>query len=190
MSPYLASSLRVVNNVVTEIRNYDSLNELSETLEEDISFCKNAIGDYRERLGSILRKNEATNGDNECFKALSGLQNGSKETKNNRNNKSKGKSKKKGAKSGWIQFKGIMLSMANHGEAQILFDISEDLKGKIAQLEKIRDAIEDLKRLGLEENIIYITYMHEGIPEKIVLHKKNGDNINKRFKFMAKISQP
>lgn len=174
--------------MVTEIRNFYSLKELSESLEEEISFCKTAGEEYGERLGAILRDNEATNGEEDWFKELSGLQKAPKESK--RKGKSKGKGKKKGAKSGWIQFKDIMLSTENNGEAQILFAAIEDLKGNVNKLEKIREDIEDLKRLGLGENIIYIAYLHEGIPEKIVLHKKNGDEVEKKFEFRATISIP
>lgn len=175
----------MVNDLVTEIRNFYSLKELSESLEEEIRFCKTASEQYGERLGTILRDNEATHGEEDWFKKLSGLQKAPKENKSK--GKSKGKGKKKGKKSGWIQFKDIMLSTENHGEAQILFGAIEDLKGKVTQLEKIRGDIEDLKRLGLGENIIYIAYLNEGIPEKIVMHKKNGDESGKKFEFMGTI---
>ena len=117
---------------------------------------------------------------------MSGLQKAPKENKSK--GKSKGKGKKKGAKSGWIQFKEVMLSKEEYGEAQILFDAIEALKSRIAQLEKVYETIEDLKRLGLGENIVYITYLREGIPEKIVLNKKNGDEFGKKFEFLATIS--
>jgi hypothetical protein len=81
-----------------------------------------------------------------------------------------------------------MLSKESHGEAQILFDAVEEIKTKITQLEKVREDIEDLKRLGLGEDIIYITYIHEEIPEKIVLYKRNGDNEHSKFQFNGKIS--
>lgn len=175
----------MVNKVVTEIRNFHSLKELSETLEEEISFCKTAAEEYGQRLGSLLREMETTHRDEEWFKEVSGLQTASKEGKS----KSKGK-KKKGSKSGWIQFKDIMLSIEEQGEAQVLFDAIEDIKNRINQLEKIKEDIEDLKRLGLGENIIYITYLHEGVPEKIVLHKKNGEDMEKKFEFIATFSIP
>lgn len=175
----------MVNNVVTEIRNFDSLKELSESLEEEIGFYKTAGEEYGQRLGSLLREMETTHGDEEWFKEVSGLQTASKEDKS----KSKGK-KKKGSKSGWIQFKDIMLSTEEHGEAQILFDAIETIKNRVNQLEKIRDDIEDLKRLGLGEDTIYIVYLHEGVPEKIVLQKKDGDGMGKKFEFAATFSIP
>ena len=172
--------------MVTEIRYLYSLKALSENLEEEISFSKTAAEEYGQRLGSLLREKETTHGDEDWFKELSGLQKAPKENKSK--GKSKGKGKKKGAKSGWIQFKEIMLSKEEYGEAQILFDAIEALKSRIAQLEKVYETIEDLKRLGLGENIVYITYLHEGIPEKIVLNKKNGDEFGKKFEFLATIS--
>jgi hypothetical protein len=173
-----------VNGVVTEIRYFYSLKELSENLEEEISFCKTASEEYGQRLGSLLREKETTHGDEDWFKEVSGLQKTSKE------GKSKGKGKKKGAKSGWIQFKDIMISKEEYGEAQILFEAIEDLKSKITQLEKVKKEIEDLKRLGLGENIVYITYLREGIPEKIVLNKKKGEEFGKKFEFLATFSLP
>jgi hypothetical protein len=171
-----------VNDVVTEIRYFYSLKELSENLEEEISFCKTATEEYGQRLGSLLREKETTHGNEDWFKELSGLQKAPKE------NKSKGKGKKKGGKAGWIQFKDIMISKEEYGEAQILFDAMEDLKSKITELEKVKENIEDLKRLRLGENIVYITYLREGIPEKIVLNKKNGEEFGKKFEFLATIS--
>jgi len=176
----------VVKYLVTEIRNFHSLRELSESLEEEISFCKASSEEYGERLGNILRENKESHGDEEWFKALAGLQGSGKDAKSS--SKKKGKKGKKRRKSGWIPFKDIMLSKESHGEAQILFDAVEEIKTKITQLKKVREDIEDLKRLGLGDDIIYITYMHEDIPEKIVLYKKNGDDKHSKFEFNGKIS--
>jgi uncharacterized sporulation protein YeaH/YhbH (DUF444 family) len=173
-----------VNDVVTEIRYFHSLKELSENLEEEISFCKTAAEEYGQRLGSLLREKKTAHGDEDWFKEVSGLQKAPQENKS----KDKGKGKKKGGKAGWIQFKDIMLSKEEYGEAQILFDAVEDLKSRITQLEKVKENVEDLKRLGLGENIVYITYLREGIPKKIVLNKKNGEEFGKKFEFLATIS--
>jgi len=177
-----------VKYLVTEIRNFHSLRELSESLEEEISFFKASSEEYGERLGNILRENKENHGDEDWFKALSSLQGAGKDAKSSGKKKGKGKKGKKRRKSGWIPFKDIMLSKESHGEAQILFDAVEEIKTKITQLEKVREDIEDLKRLGLGEDIIYITYIHEEIPEKIVLYKKNGNGKHSKFQFNGKIS--
>ncbi|MGD2066077.1 MAG: hypothetical protein PVI43_02765 [Candidatus Bathyarchaeota archaeon] len=168
--------------MVTEIRNFYSLRDLSEELEEQISFYKYLSDEYGQRLGSLLREKAETDGDKEWFKELSGFQNASGDSK------SKGKGKKKGKKAGWVQFKDLMLSTEDYGEAQILFDAIEEIRDKVVQLEKILGNIEDLKRLGLGENIVYIAYLNEGVPEKIVLNKEPGDEFGKKFEFLAKIS--
>jgi hypothetical protein len=184
----------MVNDVVTEIQYFYSLKDLSGNLECTISFCKNACEEYGQRLGSLLREKESTHGDEEWFKQLSGLQNAPNEGKSKGKSKSKDKGKGKGkgkkgkGETGWIQFKDIMISKEEFGESQILFEAVEHLKNKVNQLEKVKEEIEDLKRLGLGENIIYITYLREGVPEKIVLTKKSGDDFGKKFEFAATLS--
>lgn len=168
--------------MVTEIRNFYSLRELSDDLEEQIRFYKSLSDEYGQRLGSLLREKAETDGDKEWFKELSGFQNASGDSN------SKGKGKKKGKKAGWVRFKDLMLSTEDYGEAQILFDAIEEIRGKVVRLEKILENIEDLKRLGIGENIIYIAYLHEGVPEKIVLNKDPGEEFGKKFEFLARIS--
>ena len=168
--------------MVTEIRNFYSLKELIESLEEEVSFYKSVGEEYGERLGDLLREKEETDGDKEWFKEMAGFQQTSADSK------SKGKGKKKGKKAGWVQFKDLMLSTEDYGEAQILFNAIEEIKGKVTQLENVMENVEDLKRLGLGEKIIYVTYLHEGVPEKIVLQKVNGNEFGKKFAFAAKLT--
>ena len=169
-----------MNNVVTEIRSFYSLKELSESLEEEIDFYKAAVDEYSQRLGSFLREMKATHGNEEWFKKLSDLQ------KISKGGKSKGK--KKAGSSGWFEFKEIMLSTEEQGEAQILFEAIEEINSKVTRLEKIRDTVEDLKRLGLGEDILYITYVHDEVPERIVLRKKGGKEAGEKFEFMTTFS--
>jgi hypothetical protein len=167
--------------VVTEIRSFYSLKELSESLEEEIDFYKAAADEYSQRLGSFLREMEATHGNEEWFKKLSDLQ------KTSKRGKSKGKNKKAGS-SGWIEFEEMMLSTEEQGEAQILFDAIEEINSKVTRLLKIRDTVEDLKRLGLGEDILYVTYVRDEVPERIVLRKKGGKEAGEKFEFMTTFS--
>ena len=168
--------------MVTEIRSFYSLKELSESLEEEIDSYKAVVEEYNQRLGSLLREMEATHGNEEWFKKISALQKSSKKVK------SKGKEKKAGSSSSWVVFKDIMLSKDEQGEAQILFEAIEELNNKVTRLVKIKDTIEDLKRLGLGEDILYLAYVHDDIPEKIVLHKRGEEKISEKFEFIAAFS--
>lgn len=167
--------------MVTEIRNFYSLKELSESLEKEIDFYKAMVEEYSQRLGSLLREMEATHGNEEWFKKLSTLQ------KTSKGGKGKGEKKKAGS-SGWVGFKDIMLSTEEQGEVHILFEAIEAINNKIARLAKTRDTVEDLKRLGLGEDVLYITYMHDEVPERIVLLKKDGKEIREKFEFMTTFS--
>ena len=164
--------------MVTEIRGFYSLKELSESLEEEINSYKAVVEEYSQRLGSFLREMEATHGNEEWFKKLSALQKSPK--------KEKGKGKKSDL-SDWIAFKDIMLSKDEQGEAQMLFEAIEEINDKITRLTKTKETIEELKRLGLGEDILYVAYLRDEVPERIVLRKK-GEKGAEKFEFVATFS--
>jgi len=165
--------------LVTEIRSFYSLKELSESLEGEINSYKAVVEEYSQRLGSFLREMEAAHGNEEWFKKLSALQKSPK--------KEKGKGKKPGL-SNWIAFKDIMLSKDEQGEAQILFEAIEEINNKITQLIKTKETLEDLKRLGLGEDILYVAYMRDEVPERIVLRKREEKETTEKFEFVATFS--
>ena len=167
--------------MVTEIRSFYSLKELSESLEGEINSYKAVVEEYSQRLGSFLREMGTAHGNEEWFKKLSALQKTSKE------GKSKGKKKKTEAPS-WVEFKDIMVSTEEQGEALILFEAIEEINSKVSRLGKIRDTVEDLKRLGLGEDILYITYVHDEVPERVVLRKRGEKGTAEKFEFMATFS--
>jgi len=166
--------------LVTEIRSFYSLKELSESLEEEIDSYKAVVEEYRQRLGSFLREMEAAHGNEEWFKKLAALQKSSK--------KEKGKGKKKSGLSDWITFKDIMLSKDEQGEAQMLFEAIEEINDKIARLVKTKETIEDLRKLGLGEDILYVAYMRDEVPERIVLRKRGEKETAEKFEFVATFS--
>ncbi len=168
----------MLGNLVTEIRNFYSLKELSESVEDEINSYKTAVEEYSQRLGFFLRELEATHGDQEWFKEISALQKSSKKEK------SKGKKKS----SSWTTFKDIMLSADKQGEAEMLFEVIEEMNRKIMKLEKFRDTIEDLKKFGLGKDILYVTYVRDEIPEKLVLRKKGEKEMGEKFEFIAEFS--
>jgi hypothetical protein len=167
----------MLGNLVTEIRNFYSLKELSESVEDEINSYKAAVEEYSQRLGFFLRELETTHGDEDWFKEISALQKSSK--------KEKSKSKKKS--SSWTKFKDIMLSTDNQGEAEMFFEVIEEINKKIMRLGKFRDTIEDLKKFGLGKDIRYVTYVRDEIPEKLVLRKK-GEKAGEKFEFIAEFS--
>jgi len=171
----------------TEIRTFYSLKELDEAINEQIEFYKSLVEDYSQWLGQFLRDYEETYGDEEWFKKLAAL---GKTVKTEKKTKKKAEKKRKGASSSshWIAFREIMLSASDQGEAEILFEAIEKINEKIEQLEKIKAAVEDLEKVGLGREILYITYINDGVPEKIVLKHKRGEEFAEKFKFIADFS--
>jgi hypothetical protein len=53
----------------------------------------------------------------------------------------------------------------------------------------VRESIEQLEKYGLGRNIVYLTYIREGIPEKIVFRPKKGAELEK-FRFVTEFSIP
>jgi len=88
----------------------------------------------------------------------------------------------------WVEFKDLALSADNLGEAEILFEAIEELKTKIGKLEKAKNSIVDLERYGLGKELLYITYIHDGVPEKLVFKPKNSTNAKEKFEFIADFS--
>ncbi len=176
-------------NLATEIRSFYSLKELSEIIDEEIEQYESLVDEYSQWLGSFLRDSEATHGNEEWFKKLFNLQKSLKTSKKRGEKQVKRKSEKLGFSSDiWIAFKDIKLCASKQGEAEILFEAIEKINLKIGKLVKVKDSIEDLKKFGLSKGILYIAYVNDGIPEKIVLRYKGEDELSEKFQYIAEFS--
>ncbi len=81
-----------------------------------------------------------------------------------------------------------MLSASERSEAEILFEAVEEINGKIERLEKVKDSVAELEKSRLGQDIIYITYICDGVPEKIVLRHKKDQEFSKKFQYIADFS--
>lgn len=169
--------------MVTEIRSFYSLKELRDNILEEINQYQAMKEEYSQWLGSFLRTAETSHGKEEWFKQMTLLQKTLKSGKGK-----KEKPKKQTTSTEWIPYRDIALSTSEQGEAEILFEAIEEIDKKIEQLEKAKTTIEELEKTGLGKNILYITYLRDGIPQKIVLHYKKGEEIAEKFQFAIKFS--
>jgi glutamate mutase epsilon subunit len=176
-----------LGNVVTEIRSFYSIKEIRETLEEEIEQYKSIADEYSQWLGSFLRDSESTQEKEEWAKKIATLQK-MKPKEKTKPTKKGGKSKKTPASMDWIQFKEIMLSASEQSEAEILFDAIEDINRKIERLGKVKDSVEQLEKSGLGKDVTYITYICDGVPEKIVLRHREDREFSKKFQYLADFS--
>jgi len=170
----------------TEIRSFYSLHDLRENVEENIVQFKALGEEYSQWLGSLLRDLESTHSNEEWFKSVSALERYAKKGGGRKEGEKKGRKEK--AMAEWVVVKGVMLNSSDQGEVEILFDAIEEIKRKIEQLTKVKEAVEDLERLALGKEIIYVTYVHDGVPEKIVLRHKRGGEVSEKFTYIADFS--
>jgi hypothetical protein len=173
-----------LNGFLTEIRTFYSLKEIREKIEEETNQYKLLLEDYSQWLGSLLRNPESSK-NQEWAKKTAELQ---KVLRVGSRKSNKKEEKKAGASTEWVQFKEITISADDFGEVEILFEAIEELKNKIARLEKTKNSLIDLERYGLGKELLYIAYVHDGVPEKIVFKPKKGFETKEKFEFTADFS--
>jgi len=153
-------------------------------VEAGISQNKLLLEDYSQWLGSLLRNPESSK-NQEQTKKIAELQ---KVLRAGGRKGSRKEEKKTGISTEWVQFKDIMLSADALGEAEVLFEAIEELKNKIDKLEKAKNSIIDLERYGLGKELLYISFIRDGVPEKIVFKPKKGFGVPEKFEFEADFS--
>lgn len=180
----------MLESLTTEIRSFYSLRDMRESLEKEIAQYEAVVDEYSQWLGSFLRDMEASHSSDEWFKKLVANQKSLQAKPRTQSAKEgRGEKGKKGkVSSEWITFKDVMLSASEQGEAEILFDAIEEINRKMMQLSKVKGTIENMEKSALGKDIIYIAYIHNGIPEKIVLRHKRDKEFAEKFKFIADFS--
>jgi hypothetical protein len=153
-------------------------------VEAGISQYKLLLEDYSQWLGSLLR-NPETAKNQEQMKKFAELQ---KVLRAGGRKGGRKEEKKVGVSTEWVQFKDVMLSADALGEAEVLFEAIEELKSKIDKLERAKNSLIDLERYGLGKELLFIAFIRDGVPEKIVFKPKKGFGVPEKFEFEADFS--
>ncbi len=172
----------MTGRLVTEIVSFRSLHELTSMIEAEISYYTSRRDEYSEQLGNFLREAEEKYGDEDWFKQLSldRLGKGGGKQKKKKGEKKKGK--KEGEPEGWVPFKGTLISSSIQGEAEIMFDAIEGVAAKLEELEEAKESMEDLKNVGLGNDVEYICFLKDGVVKKIVIKSTETEEAEK-FRF-------
>ncbi|HUV98440.1 MAG TPA: hypothetical protein VMW14_02945, partial [Candidatus Paceibacterota bacterium] len=64
----------------------------------------------------------------------------------------------------------------------------EDINRKIEQLKRVKESIMELEKSRLGKDITYITFIRDGVPEKIVLRHRKDQEFGKKFQYLADFS--
>lgn len=170
-----------MDRLLTEIRTFYSLKEIQERIESELAQHRMLLEDYSQWLGTLLRNPESAK-DQEWIKKTAELQKVLKAGPR-KNGKKEGKNSEFSTE--WVEFKDIMLNADALGEAEVLFQAIEDLKTKVEKLEKVKTSVTDLERYGLGKDLLYLAYVRDGIPEKIVFKQKKAATDGQKFEFSA-----
>ena len=166
--------------LVAEIVTLRSLQTLVEQIEAEIASYSFKKEENSERLGNFLRDAEEKYGDEDWFKEFS-LENigGDKPKKDDSKKRSNRKKKKKGASDSWVPFKSLELSSSVQGEAEIMFETLQAITDKLEALEESKESIDELRNVGLGNEVIYICFVKDGVISKIVLKSVDSEDVSK-----------
>jgi hypothetical protein len=138
--------------VVVEITEYESAEEIEETLDKDISNTKSMLGEYLRRLDEIRTLAERAKRIRQVVLKLAG--------------------KKADAESlGEINVGtlNIVLEANPLDELTAIESVVRSHQERLLTLQKAREALKPLKDLGDTEGVKYMVVQTNGVPERILL---------------------
>ena len=180
--------------MVTEIRTFNTLKDISEYILDQSTSYRSIFDDYSQWLGSLLRSCEGDHKNDEWYQKSAALQKNLKapaakkgpEPKNAGKN-GKGKTQESSV---WVQAGNVMLSSTEQGQVEILFEVIEKINLKIQEFEKFKATIQQLERIGLGKTVTYNVLIEDDIPKKIVIKTKGSTNTDGGFRFATELSVP
>jgi hypothetical protein len=138
--------------MVVEIKEYESAEDIAETLDKDISNTKSTLGEYLRRLDEIRSLAEKSKKIREVVMKLAG------------------KSKASGESLGEISVGtlNIVLDANPFHELTAIESVVRSHQERLLVLQKAREALKWLDQLGDTEGLKYLVVENEGVPERIL----------------------
>jgi hypothetical protein len=138
--------------MVVEIKEYESAEEIADTLDKDISDTKSTLGEYLRRLDEIRNLAEKSKKIREVVMKLAG--------------KSKASSENLGEIS--IGNLNIVLDANPFHELTAIESVVRSHQERLLILQKAREALKWLDQLGDTDGLKYLVVENEGVPERIL----------------------
>ena len=137
--------------MVVEIKEYNSAEEIAETLEKQISDTKGVLGEYLRQLDNIRALAERSKRVREAVMKLAGK---------------KAVSESLGEIT--VGNLNIVLEASSFHELTAIEEVVKSHQEKLMVLQKTREALKWLNQLGDTEGLRYIVVQSDGIPERIL----------------------
>lgn len=170
----------MTSRLVTEIITVRSLQELYSQIEAEIDSYLSQKEEYSEGLGNFLREAEEKYGDEDWFKQLSLDKLGG--AGKSRQKKDKKKKKRKKESADWVPFQGLELSSSAQGEAEVMFEVIAKITERLEELTDAKESLDELRKVGLGNNVRYICYLENGVVRKVVI-KHIDESVAGKFTF-------
>jgi hypothetical protein len=138
--------------VTVEIKEFDSVNELEEALDKDISETKSALGEYLRRLDDLRSMAEKAKRVREVVMKLAGKKIGSESL-------------------GEINVGAmrIVLDATPLDELNAIESVVRSHQERLLTLQKAREGLKPLDDLGDNDGVKYLVVEKDGVPERILL---------------------
>jgi len=170
-----------------EIKDFYSLKELNSFIDKEISWYEFVLKEYNQHLGSLLREQGEGQNEEELLKKL--REKGFTSQEKKRKKKGKGKKTEEAESRNWFTFRSIMFSASKESRAEIYFEAVEKIKSNLERLKEVKALIEELMKAGLGSDLIYSSYLVDGIPQKIVIQqRRDGESEGIKYRFEIDLS--
>jgi hypothetical protein len=137
--------------MVVQIKEYNSAEEIAETLDKEISETKSTLGEYLRRLDDIRALAEKSKKIHEVVMKLAGK---------------KAATETLGEIS--VGNLNIVLDANPFHELTAIEEVVRSHQERLLVLQKAREALKWLDQLGDTEGLKYLVVEHEGVPERIL----------------------
>jgi hypothetical protein len=148
--PSLVSYLEM-QQMVVEIKEYGSAEEIADTLDKEISDTKSTLGEYLRRLDDIRALAEKSKKIREVVMKLAGK---------------KAATESLGEIS--VGSLNIILDANPFHELTAIEEVVRSHQERLLVLQKAREALKWLDQLGDTEGLKYLVVEHDGVPERIL----------------------
>jgi len=137
--------------MVVELKEYNSANEIADSIEEKVSNTKSQLGDYLRRLDDIRSLAERSKKIRKVLLKLAGK---------------KGETQSLGELT--VGDLSVVLDANPFHELTAIEEVVRSQQQRLAVLQQARDAMDWVDEIGETEGLKYLVLEKDGVPEKIL----------------------
>ena len=176
------------HSISSQILVFESINEMIKFMDDNIHLHRSKLLEYEDEIGQMLRQSGNDTVDekltSERFDNLVHEKQASTENTKKHNKKIEKEKKVKSIvtknSTNWRVYSDIQIytDIPNKGVTEIYFEAVNELKVILEKFDKIKETLSQITTIELN-NMFYMVYVKNGIPEKLVLLPQQKQKNNK-----------